>query len=104
MVETNGTCEADADQVARGREPTELVQLSHASHGSSIAGTEERTTSLEEDLRDIQDAASLEEAIANLVKRFPHDQPLTAEDFLRDYTDSKFGTFFLFNIRTGYET
>ena len=53
-------------------------------------------TSLDEDLRDINEAASLPDAVDRLLKRFPHEQTLTAEDFLRDYVDSRFGRFFLY--------
>lgn len=54
------------------------------------------TTSLDEDLRDIQGAASLFEAIQKLLQRFRHDDPMEAEDFLRDYGDSRFGRFMLY--------
>ena len=54
------------------------------------------TTSLEEDLRDIQEAASLSEATDRLLRRFPHEEPIVAEDFLRDYTDGRFGRFLLY--------
>jgi hypothetical protein len=54
------------------------------------------TTSLEEDLRDINEAGSLSEAIHRLLRRFPHSDAFTAEDFLRDYADGRFGRFFLY--------
>lgn len=54
------------------------------------------TTSLDEDLRDVQAAASLSEAIDKLLRRFRHDEPVDAEDFLRDYGDSRFGRFILY--------
>lgn len=53
-------------------------------------------TSLDEDLRDIQAAGSLSEALNNLLQRFPHGDPIQAEDFLRDYGDSRFGRFLLY--------
>jgi hypothetical protein len=53
-------------------------------------------TSLDEDLRDVHEAGSLAEAVSRLLRRFPEDQPLTADDFLRDYGDSRFGRFFLY--------
>ncbi len=55
-------------------------------------------TSLEEDLRDISDTGSQRVAIDNLLKRFvlSHTQPLTEEDFLRDYGDARFGRFLLY--------
>ena len=54
------------------------------------------TSSLEEDLRDVQDASSLPDALSRLLRRFAHETPLTSEDFLRDYGDSRFGRFFLY--------
>lgn len=54
------------------------------------------TTSLDEDLRDIHDSDSMKTAIQKLLKRFTHDKPLEAEDFLCDYGDSRFGRFILY--------
>ncbi len=54
------------------------------------------TTSLDEDLRDIHDSDSMKAAIQKLLKRFTHDKPLEAEDFLCDYGDSRFGRFILY--------
>lgn len=54
------------------------------------------TTSLDEDLRDIQGSNSLSEAIQKLLRRFRHDDPVEPEDFLRDYGDSRFGRFLLY--------
>lgn len=54
------------------------------------------TTSLDEDLRAIQEAATLDDAVRRLLLRFPHETPLEAEDFLRDYADSRFGRFLLY--------
>ena len=54
------------------------------------------TTSLEEDLRDVGDASSLTDAVQRLLRRFPYSEPLTVEDFMRDYGDSRFGRFFLY--------
>lgn len=54
------------------------------------------TTSLEEDLRDIQESDSLMAAVQRLLRRFPHSTPLEADDFLRDYADSRFGRFILY--------
>lgn len=54
------------------------------------------TTSLEEDLRDVQEGSTLTDAITRLLKRFAHNEPLTADDFLRDYGDTRFGRFFLY--------
>jgi hypothetical protein len=44
----------------------------------------------------LQEASSLTEAVQRLLRRFPHDQPVTDEDFLRDYGDARFGRFFLY--------
>jgi hypothetical protein len=54
------------------------------------------TTSLDEDLRDIHESSSQVDALQRLLKRFPHQTALTADDFLRDYTDSRFGRFLLY--------
>lgn len=51
---------------------------------------------MEEDLRDIADSSSLIESIQKLLTRFSYETPLTSEDFLRDYTDTRFGRFFLY--------
>jgi hypothetical protein len=54
------------------------------------------TTSLEEDLRDIQESPTPHEAVQRLLRRFNHEEPLAADDFMRDYVDSRFGRFFLY--------
>lgn len=54
------------------------------------------TTSLDEDLREINEASDYETAVDNLLKRFPYQTPLEPEDFMRDYTDSRFGRFLLY--------
>ena len=54
------------------------------------------TTSLDEDLREIQGATSLVDAVQKLLRRFRHEDPMEAEDFLRDYGDSRFGRFMLY--------
>lgn len=53
------------------------------------------TTALDEDLRDIQESNSLIEAIDKLLMRF-HNVKFAPEDFLKDYTDGKFGRFLLY--------
>lgn len=53
-------------------------------------------TSLEEDLKDVQEAGSQKEALRRLLRRFEHARPIQPEDFLRDYTDSRFGRFMLY--------
>ena len=54
------------------------------------------TTSLDEDLRDVHDSSSLKEAITRLLRRFEHSNPISPDDFLRDYGDSRFGRFMLY--------
>jgi len=71
-----------------------LYWFLEASRFSRYSGS--GTSSLEEDLRDIADAKTLSEAVTRLLRRFQHDTPLQAEDFLRDYIDSRFGRFFLY--------
>jgi hypothetical protein len=53
-------------------------------------------TSLEEDLRDIAEATTLVDAVHRLLRRFSHSAPMTTEDFMRDYSDSRFGRFLLY--------
>ncbi len=54
------------------------------------------TTSLEEDLRDIAEASTLVDAVHRLLRRFTHSVPMVADDFMRDYSDSRFGRFLLY--------
>jgi hypothetical protein len=54
------------------------------------------TTSLDEDLRDVAESDSLYSVVQKLVKRFNHLQPLESEDFMRDYSDTRFGRFLLY--------
>jgi hypothetical protein len=54
------------------------------------------TTSLEEDLREIEASTSVKDAVGRLLLRFPHQEPLATEDFLRDYGDAHFGRFLLY--------
>lgn len=54
------------------------------------------TTSLEEDLRDIDASTSVKDAVSRLLLRFSHSEPLTKDDFLRDYGDARFGRFLLY--------
>ena len=54
------------------------------------------TTSLDEDLKDVWSAGTLMEAVEKLLRRLPVNQPVSAEDFLRDYTDGRFWRFFLY--------
>jgi hypothetical protein len=54
------------------------------------------TTALEEDLRDVGEANSQLDAVWRLLARFDHSQPIDADDFMRDYGDSRFGRFMLY--------
>ncbi|HUY89383.1 MAG TPA: DUF262 domain-containing protein [Pirellulales bacterium] len=56
------------------------------------------TTSLEEDLREIHEAGSLEEAVKRLIKRVSvPDTPFKPEDFYeREYTAGRFWPFFMY--------
>jgi hypothetical protein len=54
------------------------------------------TTSLEEDLRDVNEASTFSDAIHRLLRRFPHAESFIADDFLRDYADGRFGRFLLY--------
>lgn len=54
------------------------------------------TTSLEEDLRDIDASSNPMEALGRLLLRFQHKEPLAKDDFLKDYGDSRFGRFLLY--------
>lgn len=54
------------------------------------------TTSLDEDLKDVSSAATLADAVEKLLRRMPVNQPISADEFLRDYTDGRFWRFFLY--------
>ncbi len=54
------------------------------------------TTSLEEDLREVNEATSVGDAINRLLSRLKNIAPLVADDFLGDYSDSRFGRFLLY--------
>jgi len=54
------------------------------------------TTRLDEDLRDIDESTDIHDALRRLLKRFPTHQALTAEDFLKDYGDGRFGRLILY--------
>ena len=54
------------------------------------------TTSLDEDLQDIQGCHSFPRQLEKLLRRFRHEDPVEADDFLRDYSDSRFGRFLLY--------
>ena len=82
------------DKYPKERFEPALYWFLQASRFSRYSGS--GTTSLDEDLRDIHDSDSMKAAIQKLLKRFTHDKPLEAEDFLRDYGDSRFGRFILY--------
>jgi hypothetical protein len=44
----------------------------------------------------VNEATSLSDAVQRLLRRFAHAEPLTADDFLRDYGDTRFGRFLLY--------
>ena len=87
------------DRFPTGRFETALYWFLQASRFSRYSGS--GTTSLEEDLRDVGEAASLDEAVRSLLRRFDHSDPLDADDFLRDYGDSRFGRFLLYLLAYG---
>lgn len=71
-----------------------LYWFLQASRFSRYSGS--GTTSLEEDLRDVGEATNQREALGRLLERFEHTRPLEADDFLRDYVDTRFGRFLLY--------
>jgi len=54
------------------------------------------TTALDEDLRAIGESTTLRDAIVRLLDRFEHTRTTEAEDFMLDYSDSRFGRFLLY--------
>ena len=71
-----------------------LYWLVQASRWARYSGSS--TSSLDEDLRDIQESDTLPVAIEKLLHRFRSDDPILPEDFLRDYSDGRFGRFILY--------
>jgi len=53
-------------------------------------------TSLDEDLREIEAAPSAEEAIGGIRKRIRAVEPISLEEFMRDYSDARFGRLMLY--------
>ena len=51
---------------------------------------------MEEDLREIEEAKSLTEALERLLARIRYVPPLTGDDFMRDYGDNRFGRLLLY--------
>lgn len=85
---------AIADKFPNDKFELPLYWFLQASRFSRYSGS--GTTSLEEDLRDIQESDSMVGAVRRLLRRFEHSTPIDAEDFLRDYGDSRFGRFLLY--------
>ena len=56
------------------------------------------TTSLDEDLRDVAEAPSTRDAVGRLLNRFQRNGGMEADEFLRDYADSRFGRFMLYLV------
>ncbi len=68
-----------------------FLQASRFSRYSSSS-----TSSMEEDLREIAEAATLTEALERLLLRIRYIPVLTADDFMRDYGDTRFGRLLLY--------
>lgn len=68
-----------------------FLQASRFSRYSSSS-----TSSMEEDLREIADAQTLTDALERLLARIRYVPPLTADDFMRDYGDTRFGRLLLY--------
>jgi hypothetical protein len=54
------------------------------------------TTSIDEDLADIYGTNNFDEAVKKLLARFRYEDPIEPEEFLRDYSDNRFGRFLLY--------
>jgi CBS domain-containing protein len=54
------------------------------------------TSSMEEDLKEISESSTQTEALERLLSRIRYIPPLTAEDFMRDYSDTRFGRLLLY--------
>jgi hypothetical protein len=54
------------------------------------------TSSMEEDLKEINEAATQTEALERLLARIRYLPSLTADDFMRDYSDTRFGRLLLY--------
>jgi hypothetical protein len=53
-------------------------------------------TALDEDLRAIEESTTLRDAVVRLLDRFEHTRLMGLEDFMADYSDSRFGRFLLY--------
>jgi hypothetical protein len=74
--------------------PGALYWFLQASRHQRYSGS--GTTSLDEDLKDIYTSDDFPEAMEKLLKRFRHEDPIEAEEFLKDYSDNRFGRFMLY--------
>ena len=54
------------------------------------------TSSMEEDLKEIADSLNVKDALERLLARIRYLPMLTSEDFMRDYSDSRFGRLLLY--------
>lgn len=54
------------------------------------------TSSMEEDLKEIADSSDLKDALERMLAKIRYIPRLTAEDFLRDYGDTRFGRLLLY--------
>ena len=54
------------------------------------------TSSMEEDLKDISESSTLSECIERLIARIKYVPPLEVKDFIRDYSDARFGRLMLY--------
>lgn len=54
------------------------------------------STALDEDLRAIEESTTLRDAVVRLLDRFEHTHSIEPEDFMADYSDSRFGRFLLY--------
>ncbi len=68
-----------------------FLQASRFSRYSSSS-----TSSMEEDLREIEESSTLTEALERLLARIRYVPSLTADDFMRDYGDTRFGRLLLY--------
>jgi hypothetical protein len=68
-----------------------FLQASRFSRYSSSS-----TSSMEEDLKEIAESATSSEALERLLTRIRYVPPLAAEDFMRDYGDTRFGRLLLY--------
>lgn len=54
-------------------------------------------SSLDEDMRDIQESETIQDAVQGLLLRLKHhEDPIAPDDFMRDYSDGRFGRFMLY--------